>query len=193
MDPAPTGNDLPRISGRILEDGMGRSSAPIATRHFRRVETKAEMTSEEQLAIREAVASLSSPISHDEFNFDSAPSPAKSAGFGRFHLRGMVERMFRGSGGAHAGSASGEQSASVTRGGGVSADEFPIGETRDEIISRNAMIRAEQLYDSIFVNLSRWLQRKRHKDLRAQLHSLEWLMSEGAIEFEEKASLMKVE
>lgn len=201
MDQTLSGNQLLRISGQILADGIpfsqssdGRpSSEPIAVREFRRVETKAEVTFEEQLAIRDAIASVGSFSSNYDSKLESAPSPAKSHGFAGFDLRGMVGRMFRGNSRSRSGS--GEQGASALSGGGAPAipdDVQSIDATRDEIISRNAKIRAEELYDSPFAGLSLWLQKKRHKDLRAQLCSVEWLMSDGAVEFEEKALLMKV-
>ena len=49
------------------------SSDPIAVREFRRIEAKAEMTFEEQLAIRDAVASVGSFSSYDDSKLESAP------------------------------------------------------------------------------------------------------------------------
>ena len=201
MDPTLSGRKLVRISREILEDGMQESqssdrhpsSDPIAVREFRRIETKEEMTFEEQLAIRDAIASVGCPSSYDDLKLESAPSSAKSHGFAGFDLRGMVGRMFRGHSGARAAFHAGERGASAMSVGASSAipdDAHSIGATRDEIISRNAKIRAEELYDSPFAGLSLWLQRKRHKELRGQLCSVEWLMSEGTVEFEEKALLM---
>jgi hypothetical protein len=77
------------------------SSDPIAVREFRRIEAKAEMTFEEQLAIRDAVASVGSFSSYDDSKLESAPSIAKSHGFAGFDLRGMVGRIFRGNSGDH--------------------------------------------------------------------------------------------
>ena len=108
MDPTLSGRKLVRISREILEDGMQESqssdrhlsSDPIAVREFRRIETKEEMTFEEQLAIRDAIASVGCPSSYDDLKLESAPSSAKSHGFAGFDLRGMVGRMFRGNSGA---------------------------------------------------------------------------------------------
>jgi hypothetical protein len=62
-----------------------------------------------------------------------------------------------------------------------------------ECIERSAQARAEERYNAPFDDLSRWLLRKRHKDLNAELSSLDWLLSAGRIEFEDKASMLKVQ
>ena len=87
-----------------------------------------------------------------------------------------------------AGAAAAAAAAAATADSGSKSDLSLV-----EYIERSAQARAEERYNSPFDDLSRWLLRKRHKDLNAELSSLDWLLSAGRIEFEEKASMLKVQ
>jgi len=92
------------------------------------------------------------------------------------------------SAGAAAAAATAATAAAATADSG-SKSEFSLV----ECIERSAQARAEERYNAPFDDLSRWLLRKRHKDLNAELSSLDWLLSAGRIEFEDKASMLKVQ
>jgi hypothetical protein len=165
-------------SSSIPNDASG---APFFAQHRHRIVSKNELSLEERILLEETLA-FQETATH-------CASKSASAAVGPIHKRvgffAGFSRLFSGASGSGGSAIKFSLHDAVID----DAGDFPITSI-DEIATRYAQSRAEQIYDAPFADLSKWLRMKRHHSFYRDLCSLSWLTS--GIEFDEKVDLMKV-